>query len=196
MLSGLQGSGKTTTATYLTHALWASGRKAQRLKFADILYEMHNAIRGILRRCGADELKTIDGPLLQLLGTEWGRKTRGEDIWVRCLLAAATDYWQQQPDGAVIIDDCSFENEHRAFMAMPEVAVTHVRLVADRATRKARAEKWRENETHASETGLDGLDDSYFDIVADTSRDSTGDIVERILDESFRPKADRPQVTA
>lgn len=196
LISGRQGSGKSTTSQRVRESLWAAGRQAQHFKFAGALYEMHTAIRAILTRYGVDELKTVDGPLLQLLGTEWGRKTRSDDIWVRCLLSSVQDYWLANPYGIVIIDDCRFENEFRAFTACNDVEVVQVRLVAPRETRKLRAEKWRENESHPSEAGLDGIDDSYFDIVADTSLESTSSIAGRILSELVRAKAARPTVTA
>lgn len=196
MISGRQGSGKSTTSRRVIDELWSAGKQAQHFKFAGALYEMHTAIRGILQRYGVDELKTIDGPLLQMLGTEWGRKTRGDDIWVRCLLASVKDYWAINPSGIVVIDDCRFENEHKVFYSLDNVHVVQVRLTAPRDTRKLRAEKWRDNETHPSETGLDNLDDSYFDIVADTSLESTGSIVGRILSELVRVKSARPSVFA
>jgi hypothetical protein len=195
MLTGLQGSGKTTTAARVTQELWSLGYKAVRLKFADVLYQMHDAVRDVLRRYTMDEVKGPDGTLLQLLGTEWGRKTRGDDIWVRVLRASITDYWLMNEDGIVVIDDCRFENEYKMFFGEAGVQVTHVRLKAPRETRKLRAEKWRDNETHISETGLDGLGDDWFSIVADTSLESVGSVARRIVDELIKQEP-RPSVTA
>lgn len=195
MFTGLQGSGKTTTAARVTQELWSLGYKAVRFKFADVLYQMHDAVRDVLKRYAIDELKGPDGTLLQLLGTEWGRKTRGEDIWVRVLRAVVTDYWISNPDGIVIIDDCRFENEYKMFFGEQSVQVIHVRLKAPRETRKLRAEKWRDNETHISETALDGMGDDWFSVVADTSLESVGSVARRIVDELIRQKP-RPSVTA
>jgi GTPase SAR1 family protein len=195
MISGLQGSGKTTTANRLTQSLWAEGHKAVRFKFADMLYQMHDAVRAILKRSGLDDLKGVDGQLLQVLGTEWGRNTRGHDLWVRATRAAVFDYWFLNPDGVVVIDDCRFENEYKAFLGEEGVSVVQVRLIAPRDTRKLRAEKWRGDERHPSETGLEGLGDEWFDVVSDTSTESVESITRRILDELTRAKT-RPTVTA
>jgi GTPase SAR1 family protein len=189
LISGKQGSGKTTLAKRIVTDLWAEGYKAVNFKFAGVLYQMHDAVRDVLKRYGLDELKGIDGQLLQVLGTEWGRNTRGHDIWVRCLQSAVRDYQIMTSDGFVVIDDCRFENEYRAFDDC-----LRVRLKAPVATRKLRAEKWR-SEEHISETALDSFGDEWFDIVADTSLESVNSITRRIIGELLRQQG-RPTITA
>jgi energy-coupling factor transporter ATP-binding protein EcfA2 len=103
VISGKQGSGKTTLAEMLLKHL---GSEARVYKFADILYELHNMIRNYMRALGIERPEK-DGPLLQLLGTEWGRNTIDENIWPKIL------YSRVEKDAAkiVLIDDCRFPNE-------------------------------------------------------------------------------------
>ena len=181
IISGKQGSGKTTIAHRVVQELWSLGHKAVRFKFADTLYQMHDAVRGILKRNGLDKTDKVDGYLLQLLGTEWGRKHLGPDIWVAATRVAVMDYWITNPDGIVVIDDCRFENEYKIFIGEKDVWVMQVRLVAPVELRKKRAEKWRDNESHESETGLDGFGNEWFDVVSDTSLESISSITGRIV---------------
>lgn len=147
MISGKQGSGKTTTQQMLGR-VWHDrfGAKVTYVNFADILYEMHDSVLAILNRYWPRRDIAKDGNLLQVLGTEWGRKTIDEEIWVKCLQKKVQD----APEGLVVISDCRFENE---FDGLPEAL--RVRLEAPEATRKPRCSMWRENTSHPSEIGLD-----------------------------------------
>lgn len=181
LICGKQGSGKTTLASEITF----KEKVVLSLKFAEPLYKIHDAARSILAAYGVDDKVGIDGPLLQLLGTEWGRKTRDMDIWVNCAKNKVKNLSALTPDCVAIFDDCRFENE---FYALDKIArVFKLRLHADRDVRKLRAAKWRENELHESETGLDHLDDSLFDLVIDTSHTDTREVVE-LVTESLKEK--------
>jgi len=145
LISGKQGSGKTTLAQQLKASLGA--KRVLHMKFADPLYQIHNAMWNILESYGIPR-EEKSGDFLQFVGTEWGRK-RDPEIWVKI---ARTRAMRALGDFEfVIIDDCRFENEFDAF---PEAF--SIRLECDREIRKARAQGWREDETHPSEVGLDG----------------------------------------
>lgn len=158
LLSGKQGSGKSS----LTNALIELIKKEKQswmgveAKFADTIYAIHDAARGILKQRGVDiKHETKDGNLLQLLGTEWGRKTLGEDVWVHALKGEMMEKMKSYSSWGFnrltfIVSDCRFRNEFEAF---PEAF--RVRLVAEEAVRKARCEMWRENSLHPSEVDLD-----------------------------------------
>lgn len=147
VFSGKQGSGKTTLQNALTDYLVHRGQLVFSINFADVLYEMHDAVLKILHRYTPPRQIVKDGPLLQLLGTEWGRKTIHENIWVSLLQGKIA----LLPAGSyVIVGDCRFENE---FDAIPEAL--RVRLECDETVRRERCSMWRQNTEHPSETGLD-----------------------------------------
>ncbi len=153
VLSGKQGSGKTTLQKELIKEYERrKGGTALAMNFADVIYEMHDAILEVLHRNWPARAIAKDGPLLQLLGTEWGRKTIDEKIWVKVLKnrveqVRASDAYEID---LVIIGDCRFEDEFHAF---PEAL--RVRLVASEDARKKRCSMWRENTSHPSEISLD-----------------------------------------
>ena len=101
------------------------------------------------------------GRRAQLLGTDVGRAL-DQEVWIRYLLT-------HLPDGHVAVDDVRFVNECEALRragfrlvrltAPPDVLVA--RLVARAAERR--------DPGHASERGLEGIPDDYWDAVFDTS---------------------------
>ncbi len=109
--------------------------------------------------------------MLQLLGTEWGRKTRGEDIWVNAALADVDKFTMKVNTAGkkpvFVFDDCRFHNEIFAWGG----EAFRVRLYAPEECRKERAEKWREATDHPSEIGLDEVTDTYFNVVVNTTQD-------------------------
>jgi hypothetical protein len=170
LLSGKQGSGKTTLQQDLIRVLHARpGVRCHVVNFADPLYEMHNFCIGKLATLGIKRDIVKDGPLLQLLGTEWGRKTVDENIWVKTLKGQVDRITKMMgfDRNIFLVGDCRFKNE---FYGFPEAL--RVRLECDRETRKARCSMWRENDTHPSEVDLDDCVDE-FDLVFDTSKDTT-----------------------
>lgn len=166
LISGKQGSGKSTTKDVLKAALTARGYRVYDYKFAGPLYRMHDAVLGVLKELGIPNIPTKDGRLLQLLGTEWGRQTHGENIWVNCAQGAfkfAEADLKENSDkerGVFLIDDLRFKNEFSAFGE----AGLKFRLEADRDSRKGRTESWRETDTHQSETDLDDCLESFDEV--------------------------------
>lgn len=152
LLSGRQGSGKSTIQAELLGEAKANGFDgAHGFNFADALYSLHDAVLNTLQtKFGVEKRTNKDGVLLQLLGTEWGRKVYGDNVWVDILkkrieLVAA---WPGKQ--LVVVADCRFRNEFDAF---PESL--RVRLAAPEAARKLRAQSWRDNTKHQSEIDLD-----------------------------------------
>ena len=137
--TGRQQAGKTTAAKHIAATLGFT-----RLSFADPIRRMLLAIG--LTSEDMNDRKEIPHPLLcgqtprwamQSVGTEWGRRLIGEDIWLNI---ARHDINQARkfPDfRGIVIDDCRFDNEaalvrslggvviHVTRLDMPTVASTH-----------------------------------------------------------------------
>lgn len=168
LISGKQGSGKTTLSAALVKRLEAKkGSRAVVQKFAGPLYKMHDYCLGLLKSAGIERDIVKDGPLLQLLGTEWGRKTVDENVWVALALAEikkSVEMYSSFENLYVILDDCRFPNELEAIPG-----AIRVRLECDSYTRKNRCEAWRDNENHPSEISLDDhVIHGKFDLVFHT----------------------------
>lgn len=89
------------------------------ISFADPLKRMLQAITLVTDKhskpavlCG----RTVR-EALQTLGTEWGRRQIGEEIWVQCAAEsvknAVNEYYEGFNHG-IAIDDCRFDNEAQA----------------------------------------------------------------------------------
>lgn len=162
LISGQQGSGKSTMARCVAHLAKQKQFIPVLLKFADPLYDLHALIYAKLAEYGVKQPKKIDRSLLQKLGTDWARNTISDDIWVDCLRARVIKILSIT-NTIIIIDDVRFRNE--LFMELPEEPC-RVRLNASVESRRNRAEKWGEG-NHQSETEL--LNETRFDFIFDTS---------------------------
>lgn len=156
LLSGKQGSGKTTTMRHLVQIVKRQSTMVSCITFAKPLYDMHDYCREYLAHLGIQPAGVKDGNLLQLLGTEWIRKTLGADTLVKAAQGKiGQDRFHALSLGfsrhIVIVSDCRFQNEFNAF---PDAL--RIRLEAHPEVRKERAEMWRENDQHQSEVDLDG----------------------------------------
>lgn len=156
LLSGKQGSGKSTIQSQLMAGARDVGfTGAHGINFADALYALHDAVLDTLdRKFGVARLTAKDGVLLQLLGTEWGRKVYGTEIWVDIVKNRIDMIDKIEGHHLIIIADCRFENEFNAFPG-----AVRVRLVATEDERKHRTTSWRPNTSHASEVSLDDYSD-------------------------------------
>ena len=181
LITGKQGSGKSTLSKNLTKTM-SYTNKVFNMKFADPLYKMHDAALEVARAYGIPtEIK--EGVLLQLLGTEWGRKVKGENVWVDSMKSRIEMNTRNSQNSIVIIDDCRFENEFNAF---PDAF--RIRLTAPESARSTRAESWRPNTQHPSETGLDHIMDSEFDAVINTAEVNEENTLKIVLDLLYEKK--------
>jgi energy-coupling factor transporter ATP-binding protein EcfA2 len=171
LISGKQGSGKTTLVKAFEIFARNSNENIQfvGMKFADPLYKMQNRVLDVLDEYGF-ETPNKDGVLLQLLGTEWGRKVYGDDIWAKICRRRVdfeiAHFILRQEKLLIVIDDCRFPNELEIF---PDAF--KIRLHADRDVRKERCDAWRENENHLSETALDDVGPDSYDALYETGPD-------------------------
>lgn len=149
--SGYARSGKDTAAAELAYDGW------QRIAFADklraVLYALNPIVIGdyadsaqflqkVINKTGWDGYKETEyGPeirrLLQRLGTEAGRQTLWDSIWVDAAYAGLSD------DGKYCITDCRFPNEAKSVVDRGGVMIRITRPGVGPAN------------SHASETSLD-----------------------------------------
>lgn len=178
IISGKQGSGKTTLQKQVQSKLYALGNRVELINFADIIYQIHDYAINVLEGVGVKRDLVKDGVLLQLLGTEWGRKTIQENVWCQIAKNRIENMAKNMHNvGYVILGDCRFENELDFF---PDAL--KIRLNCDREIRKARCSQWRENDTHPSEVGLDMYSTAgAFNLYFDTGSVSIDDTVEITL---------------
>lgn len=172
LISGKMGSGKTTLSNAL-QAHFSEIINTEQMKFAGIIYEIHDAVIEISKKYNMPLSSGKDRTLLQLLGTEWGRKTKGENVWVDAVMQKVSN----SNAGCVILDDLRFMNELKAFSKMPYTI--SIRLNCPESIRKERAGSSWSATPHASELELDGLDNE-FDFVFDTSATDAQTMVDKI----------------
>lgn len=169
LLSGKQGSGKSTIAKKVAEELQMLGHKVSFYKFADPLYSIASATIAKARDWGLQVPEGKPGRLLQLLGTDWGRAVLGENVWVECAKAQIKQrvefYGEEAGKIYFIIDDCRFLNELQAFPL-----ALKVRLQASEEVRSKRTDGWRPDTGHPSETGLDNYL-KRFDLVLKNETD-------------------------
>ena len=184
MISGKQGSGKTTTADALTNhiGLTVPGMLLYRIRFAQPIYDIHDAVLAKLALYGIRRDVVKDGPLLQLIGSDYGRKVIDPDIWVHCLQNWVSKYVLEPSKSVVIIDDLRFRNEFAAFSD----AVT-VRLECSVDIRRERCSMWRPNDTHISEVDLDEyVEQGRFSAVLNTGEVGVTECVAKICSLMFQ----------
>lgn len=182
LISGKQGSGKTTLAKSICKE-WEKykGHRAIEVNFAGPLREMHDFIIGYLESRGIKRDIKKDGPLMQVLGTEWGRNTVDPDLWVK--LCKANIQRMQDDLGHVftgllfVVADCRFRNEFDWF---PEAL--RIRLNCNHSTRRERCEAWRPNDEHVSETDLDAYEDEgRFEFSFDSGKMQVEEITSLVM---------------
>jgi hypothetical protein len=169
LISGKQGSGKTTLASGLLEFAAKRGFVPYRLRFAEPLYKIHDAALPVLKEIGfVPPDCTKDGAFLQVIGTEYGRKHHGENIWTDIVRRRVSKTLEADPKAFITIEDARFENEFDGF---PDAF--RVRLEASEAARRERTHAWRDNTSHPSETGLDSFAGAnLFDLYIDTGDDT------------------------
>lgn len=134
-LTGAAGAGKDTVAAHLYRK-----HGYMKLALADPLYAMISAMTGLAVEQLADRavkekeiawIGTSPRRLLQTLGTEWGRGTLGDDIWIKGLFrridaySAAMRSWNDRI--GFVVTDVRFENEAEAIRSRGGMIIEVVR---------------------------------------------------------------------
>lgn len=144
--AGPMRSGKDTAADYMVRTFGATN-----LKFAGPIYDI---LRYAQRRCRLEESK--DRFFLQWVGTEWGRETINQNIWVDLLFKDAAEV-----KGPIVISDARFTNEFRTLQYHGFKVIKIERDPVARLQHEPNAEQV--NTTHASERDVSTY--SLFDAV-------------------------------
>lgn len=117
VFTGRAQSGKTTCANLLVE------RGYTKLSFADPLKRMLQALTIVTDKKATPSVlcgKTVR-EALQTLGTEWGRKLIGENIWVEYTAEKVRQLILDYENGTgkgIVIDDCRFDNEASAMRCL------------------------------------------------------------------------------
>lgn len=159
--NGTMGVGKSTAVGLLDQYLIATLDQGSRLiKFAQPLYDIqdmvYDRISDVYER---PETFIKDRKLLQWIGTEWGRGTISDSLWV--------DLWKAEARNAlgfelvVICDDVRFNNEAATIKEMGGIVV---KLTSNRAD--DRIDTKAGIAAHASEAGIS---DKYVDFIIENN---------------------------
>jgi len=144
--TGIMGSGKSTAIKLLEEMVDAP---VVNVKFAQPLYDMqeyvYDRIKSVYTR---PETFIKDRKLLQWLGTDWGRNTISETVWVDLWAATVKEHLATTPNALIVCDDVRFDNEATAVKALGG----HVVQLEVHASR---AEVKNGLTNHASENGVD-----------------------------------------
>jgi len=180
---GPRGTGKTTLAEYLVkHHGFTRMSLAAPIKriIAEAPQDSHERHRYLLRwgqalfhgrpilqaRFATEAARVLaaerdPGRRAQLIGTDVGRALDHE-VWIRYLL-------EHLPPGPVAVDDVRFRNECEQLRAAGFVIVRLTAPPDVLAARLAARAAERRDPGHASERGLEGIPEDYWDAVWDTS---------------------------
>lgn len=151
--TGVMGSGKSTAIEMLKEKL----PLVRLIKFAQPLYDIqeyvYERIQDVYTR---PESFIKDRALLQWLGTNWGRDTVSETLWVDIWKAMATKHLSKFA-ATVVSDDVRFDNEAETVKALGGVVVK----IFSSDTNK-RIDTSQGIVHHKSESGIDHKYIDYF----------------------------------
>jgi hypothetical protein len=121
---GKMGSGKSTAI----EALKARGRPVYVLKFAGPLYAIQNFIYSLISPVYVPPEDFVkDRPLLQMVGTSWGRDLIRESLWVDLWKNRAQKALAKNHDLIIASDDTRFDNEAETIRALGGVVIHIIR---------------------------------------------------------------------
>lgn len=151
--TGQMGVGKSTAVETLRTWRYMNTGFAN-VKFAAPLYDIqeyiYNRISSVHRR-PADFVK--DRKLLQWIGTEWGRETIKDSIWVDLWANKVKEihsYWTKaKMDCVITCDDCRFDNEAQTIRTLGGVII---KLTSNKNLDRVSTTDGLKN--HASESGI------------------------------------------
>lgn len=158
-LSGKAGVGKDYIANHIRHRC----HQSMTLAFADQI-KIHAMIHHQLTFHDVYETKSSETrALLQQTGTEQGRQTVGEDIWLKYLHAWMEVHYHRNHIRTFIITDVRFPNEVDFIHSFPHSSVLRIVAPERNQARLSNEKATSAIASHASETALD--DTTMFDSI-------------------------------
>lgn len=160
--TGIMGAGKSEAIRTLAAFLMEQRSTAPivLIKFAQPLYDMQESIYSRIESVYQRPQNFIkDRFLLQYLGTEWGRNTIDQDIWVKLWITAVNEAAAKNPGAIIVCDDCRFDNEAEVVKI---VGGKIIKITTDR--NNERIDVSRSN--HASEQGVST---KYLDFIIENN---------------------------
>lgn len=168
--TGGMGCGKSTAIKTLAAF---TGEEPKLVKFAQPLYDMqefiYERIGSVIKR---DSSFIKDRKLLQWLGTDWGRDTISQDLWVSIWKAEVEQVrtWHKNP--IIVCDDVRFDNEAEVLKAMGGHII---KIVSNRAGDRINTQSGIAN--HKSEAGVSN---NFLDYVVE-NHDTVAAFEERLV---------------
>ena len=161
LISGKKGSGKTYTANKIADMLNEKPMGHHIVSFATALKESSNEL--IEKTFGKEYLNAEHKEEVRSIYQAVGNVGRNisKEFWV----GKAIEHIKKLKDRVFIIDDARFQNEMELDQYTSGVEVLRCRVT--------RASEITGEDNDESETGLDHLDNDYFDIIIDGDEDIT-----------------------
>lgn len=178
-VTGLKYSGKTTVSRFIQDT-----RKGQIISFATPLKKMLLTL-GLTEDDVFGKTKEVTSELLcghtprwamQSLGTEWGRKLIGEDIWVNAWEHQAKLATLGLPNKIIIVDDLRFPNE-----------LDRIKYLGGHTIRVRRAKTEQEIAQHESEAHVLSLDVDFEVNQVEGDPDAACMVVDKFLNDLCFP---------
>lgn len=153
--NGGMGTGKTTAIQSIRELSWI---KVTNVKFAQPLYDMQEAIYERIASVYDRPLNFIkDRKLLQWLGTEWGRESISQTLWVDLWKAKVMEVYNENPSKIIVCDDVRFDNEADAVRSLGGHVI---KIISDKSF--FRIDTTSGITGHKSEQGLDFKNIDYI----------------------------------
>lgn len=152
--TGGMGCGKSTAIAQLR----TPGSNPVLVKFAGPIYDIQDYVYDRIQSAYTRPPSFIkDRKLLQWIGTDWGRGTIRDSLWVDLWVAEVTHAREMSDPAQIIVcDDCRFDNESDAVRSLGGAVV---KISSTRA--KERIDTAAGIRQHASEAGLDASKIDY-----------------------------------
>lgn len=160
--TGQMGVGKSTAIQLLRSLMHNRNLDIHLVKFAQPLYDIQELVyKRIDSVYDRPENFVKDRKLLQWLGTDWGRDTISQSLWIDIWEAEVKRVWGCNPMMLVVCDDVRFDNEASIFKSLGGKII---KLESNRNVERVDTKAGIAN--HKSEAGVNP---QYIDIIVENN---------------------------